>query len=218
MPKGDCDQKTTFAFGCLSGASTHSQSSLANTTSGARREAKGECMTDLVEQARAGASILRAGPAIPIRVYQDAKGRVIWSKVGPQNRDLQPSEGDGFLYHVRSLFVPHGADSPLDEITRLTAALEGSEAAITILNAQTERLVAALEKAAGDAAAGWKFREDAVAENKALRAVAEKMAGALETILGESRRENVQLCHLKRCTFAQANPALIEWKGLTDGE
>jgi len=55
-----------------------------------------------------------------VRVYHDERG-VVWSKVDAQGRDLTAENSDGVLCNYRSLFVPHGATNPVDDIEALRA-------------------------------------------------------------------------------------------------
>lgn len=73
-------------------------------------------MIENVARAKADAQKVRWDDGIPVRViWRD--GRVIWSKIDDEGRDLTTDNSDGMLHHVRSVFVPHGAINPLAAMT-----------------------------------------------------------------------------------------------------
>ena len=75
-----------------------------------------------LEAAKAEAMAIRYDEGCPVRViWRD--GRVIWSKVDDNMRDLTIDNSEGLLHHVRSVFVPHGADNPLATLPPADAGL-----------------------------------------------------------------------------------------------
>ncbi len=70
-------------------------------------------MLEVTQEAREAAEKLRWNEGIPVRVIE-RNGVPIWSKVDDDYRDLTDENSDGRLYHVRSIFVPHGGNNPLE--------------------------------------------------------------------------------------------------------
>jgi hypothetical protein len=82
---------------------------------------------EIVERAKASAREIRIEPGVPVRVIE-RDGKVIWSKVDDQMRDLTEENSDGLLYHVGSLFAPYGEANAIESLTaeneRMREALE----------------------------------------------------------------------------------------------
>lgn len=79
-----------------------------------------------VARAKEDAQKLRWDTGTPVRVFW-RDGRVIWSKIDDEGRDLTADNSDGMLHHVRPVFVEHGAINPLE-----------AKAAIAAMPAQAE--------------------------------------------------------------------------------
>jgi hypothetical protein len=72
----------------------------------------GNPMTEVTERAKREAMELRYDEGVPVRVIE-RNGIAIWSKVDDAMKDLTAANCEGLLFHVRSVFVPHGAENPL---------------------------------------------------------------------------------------------------------
>lgn len=76
-----------------------------------------------VEQAKKAAMSIRHDGGSPVRVFE-RDGRIIWSRVDDDMRDLTIENSDGLLYHVSSVFVPHGSPNPLDRTDNALVEVE----------------------------------------------------------------------------------------------
>lgn len=88
-------------------------------------------LDSLVEHTKSEARKIRTYEGIPVRVF-GRNGRVVWSITDDDNKDLTMENSEGLLYHVRSVFVPHGELNPLegcltDEVDQLKASLEARD-------------------------------------------------------------------------------------------
>lgn len=81
---------------------------------------------DLVERAKNGVSQIRFDEGTPVRCFE-RDGRAIWSKVDDLMNDLTVDNSDGLIFHVRSVFVPHGASNPLTGLLSLQSHLVAAQ-------------------------------------------------------------------------------------------
>tara|TARA_Y100000815_G_scaffold221805_1_gene208185 strand:- start:82 stop:1134 length:1053 start_codon:yes stop_codon:yes gene_type:complete len=84
-----------------------------------------EPTSSLADEAKAAAMEIRFDSGQFVRCYE-REDKAIWSKADKHGRDLTRENSEGVLYHVRSVFVPHGCTNPLEAL-RTTEAQPACE-------------------------------------------------------------------------------------------